>query len=59
MTCAHPRTKTLETRRSKKTGLRRRLLCSSCGQKFTVFGGATAAEVNRARAVLRAKGYLR
>ena len=58
MSCAHPRTKTWEVRRSKARGLRRRLLCMLCGVRFNTYGGATSAEVEKARAVLREKGYL-
>lgn len=58
MTCPHASTKTLETRRTHKRGLRRRLVCCACGHRFTVHGGATAAELDKARAVLREKGYL-
>lgn len=59
MTCPHDHTKTLEVRRTPKRGLRRRLVCTSCCARFNVYGGATATEVEKARTVLREKGYLR
>ena len=58
MNCPHPTTKTLEVRRTAKHGLRRRFVCCTCGGRFTVHGGTTAAEMTKARAVLREKGYL-
>lgn len=56
--CFTPNTKTLEVRRTQKSGLRRRLVCCACGERFTVHGGVTAGELDRARTTLREKGYL-
>ena len=56
--CSAPHSKTLEVRRTPKRGLRRRLVCSDCREPFSVYGGATATELAKARATLREKGYL-
>ena len=57
--CSAPHSKTLEVRRTPKHGLRRRLVCGGCRASFSVYGGATAPELEKARTVLREKGYLR
>jgi transcriptional regulator NrdR family protein len=56
--CGSASGKTTEVRRTHRYGLRRTRHCFGCHRPFLAYGGATPAEVARARMTLARLGYL-